>query len=68
MQTVRLSSKNQIVLPKEVREAMGLKGRDELVIVVKGGITIIMPKPKDYRSALAGAGSKLYTKTHPLKK
>jgi AbrB family looped-hinge helix DNA binding protein len=44
--TVRLSSKNQIVLPREAREAMHIKGRDELLLVVKDDVTIIMPKPK----------------------
>jgi AbrB family looped-hinge helix DNA binding protein len=64
MQTVRLSSKNQIVLPKEAREAMRLEGRDELLVVVKGNITLIMPKPKNYRSELAGAGRGIYPKTY----
>lgn len=32
----RLSSKNQIVIPKEAREAMHVKGGDELLVVVKG--------------------------------
>ncbi len=60
MQTVRLSSKNQIVLPREAREAMHLSGRDELLVVVKGDITVIMPKPTSHRRALAGAGKSLY--------
>lgn len=65
--TIRLSSKNQIVLPREAREAMHLKGRDELLVVVKDDVTIIMPKPENYRSALSGMGKGLYPKTH-LKK
>jgi len=64
MQTVKLSSKNQIVLPKEAREAMRLKGRDELLVVVKGDVTVIMPKPKTYRAELAGAGKSIYGKAH----
>ena len=64
MQTVKLSSKNQIVLPKEAREAMRLKGHDELLVVVKGNVTVIMPKPKTYRDELAGAGEKVYGKAH----
>ncbi len=60
MQTVKLSSKNQIVLPKEARDAMKLKGRDELLVVVKDKVTVIMPKPKSYRSALSGAGKGAY--------
>lgn len=64
MQTVKMSSKNQIVLPKEAREAMRLKGHDELLVVVKGNIAVIMPKPETYRSALAGAGTGVYPKKY----
>ena len=67
MQTVRLSSKNQIVLPREAREAMHLKGRDELLVVVKGNVTVIMPKPKSHRAALTGMGKGVYGKAY-LKK
>ena len=64
MQTVRLSSKNQIVLPRESREAMHLKGRDELLVVVKGEITLIMPKPLQYSAALSGSGKGAYPVGH----
>lgn len=64
MQTVKLSSKNQIVLPKEAREAMHLKGKDELLVVVKSGITIIMPKPKNYVAALSGSAKGVYEKDY----
>ncbi len=67
MKTVRLSSKNQIVLPREAREAMHLKGRDELLVVVKDNVTVIMPKPKSHRAALTGTGKGVYGKTY-LKK
>ena len=56
----KLSTKNQIVLPKEAREAMNVRGGDELLIVVKGDVTVIMPKPKSYTSALHGIGGKIY--------
>lgn len=64
MQTVKLSSKNQIVIPKEAREAMHLKGQDELMVIVKGNITVIMPKPKSYKNELSGAGKGIYKKTY----
>lgn len=64
MQTVRLSSKNQIVLPKEAREAMHLKGKDELLVVVKGSVTIIMPKPEKYSAALSGSAQGVYRKDY----
>ena len=65
MQTIiRLSSKNQIVLPREARQAMGLKGRDELLVVIKDNVTVIMQKPKNYREALAGLGTGVYGKEY----
>lgn len=67
MKTVRLNSRNQIVLPREAREAMGLKGRDELLVVVKDNLTVIMPKPKSHRAALSGLGKGVYGKGY-LKK
>lgn len=67
MQTVKLSSKNQIVLPKEAREAMRLKGRDDLLVIVKGDVTVIMPKPKKYSVALSGSAKDVYRKDY-LKK
>jgi AbrB family looped-hinge helix DNA binding protein len=64
MSTVRLSSKNQIVLPREARKAMHLKGRDELLVVIKDDVTVIMPKPISHREALSGIGKGMYPKTH----
>lgn len=60
MAVQKLSSKNQIVIPREAREAMKVKGGDELLVVVKGSMTIIMPKPKDYAKALYGIAKGIY--------
>jgi AbrB family looped-hinge helix DNA binding protein len=54
MAVQKLSSKNQIVISKEAREAMGVRGGDELLVVVKDDLTIVMPKPKRYARALSG--------------
>ena len=45
MAVQKLSSKNQIVIPKEARQAMGVKGGDELLVVIKNNLTLIMPTP-----------------------
>ncbi len=67
MSYIKLSTKNQIVLPREAREAMKVKGGDSLLVVVKGGITLLMPKPKKYVEALLGRGKTIYPKEY-LKK
>ena len=41
MAVQKLSSKNQIVLPKEARQAMGVRGGDELLIVVKDDLCLL---------------------------
>jgi AbrB family looped-hinge helix DNA binding protein len=60
MAVQRLSSKNQIVIPKEAREAMGVKGGDELLVVIKNDLTLVMPKPKRYVRTLRGLAKTLY--------
>jgi AbrB family looped-hinge helix DNA binding protein len=60
MAVQKLSSKNQIVIPKEARQAMGVKGGDELLIVVKNDLTIVMPKPRRYARTLKGLAKGTY--------
>jgi AbrB family looped-hinge helix DNA binding protein len=60
MAVQKLSSKNQIVIPKEARQAMGVKGGDELLIVVKNDLTLVMPKPKRYTRTLKGLAKDTY--------
>jgi AbrB family looped-hinge helix DNA binding protein len=59
-----LSSKNQIVLPKEARQAMGVRGGDQILVVVKGRVTLLLPKPPKYSKALSGSGKGLYPKRY----
>ena len=61
MQIVKLNSKNQIVIPKEAREAMCLKGRDELLVVVKDDVTVVLPKPKRCGAVLSGIAKGIYS-------
>lgn len=56
----KLSSKNQIVISKEARQAMGVKGGDELLVVVKDDLTLVMPKPKRYAKTLQGLAKGTY--------
>ena len=57
---VKLSSKNQIVVPLEARKALGLKPGDKLEIVVKGNMIMMFPKPKSWEAAIHGIARGLY--------
>jgi AbrB family looped-hinge helix DNA binding protein len=54
MPVTTLSSKNQIVIPREAREALGLKAGDQLLVVVRGDKVIALQKPKSHQLAIRG--------------
>lgn len=60
MAEVTLSRRNQVVIPKEAREALGLKPGDKLLVVVSWEKVIVLQKPKSYRSAIQGLGRDVY--------
>lgn len=55
-----LSSKNQIVIPKEAREALGIKSGDKMVIVVRGKTVIVLQKPDARHRAIRGLAKSPY--------
>jgi AbrB family looped-hinge helix DNA binding protein len=60
MAEATLSTKNQIVIPREAREALGVKPGDKLMVVVRGDRVIVLQKPKSYRAAIRGLGRGVY--------
>lgn len=53
MQTITLSSKNQVVIPRDVRLKLGLKGGDRLVIARLTDTEVVIKKEPSYAD-LAG--------------
>ena len=51
---VRLSSKYQIVVPLEARQAMKLSSGDELLVLCKPDRVVIMAKPRNFARRTAG--------------
>lgn len=64
MQEVKLSTKNQIVIGREVRNALGVKAGDRLLIVPRGNAVILLRKPKKYSKAISGMGKDLYASNY----
>lgn len=60
MSEATLSSKNQIVIPREAREALGLKSGDKILIVVRGDKVIVLQKPKAHHTAIRGLARRGY--------
>jgi AbrB family looped-hinge helix DNA binding protein len=55
-----LSTKNQIVIPREAREALGVKPGDKLLVVVRGDRVIVLQKPGVRHAAIRGLTSRTY--------
>ena len=51
---VRISSKNQIVIPREARKALSLGAGDELLVDIEEGRVVLYPRPKNYAKHLRG--------------
>ena len=64
MREVKLSTKNQIVIARDVREALGVKAGDRLLVVPRGNTVLLLRKPKKYSNAIAGMAKDLYGSTY----
>lgn len=53
-ETVRVSEKGQIVIPKEMRESIGLEKGDELTVTQQGEKIILWKKPASYTAWTRG--------------
>ncbi len=62
MAEATLSSKNQIVIPREARKALGLKPGDKVLVIVQSGKVLLLEKPKSYEAAIRGMGRGVYPK------
>jgi AbrB family looped-hinge helix DNA binding protein len=57
MSEATLSSKNQIVIPREAREALEIKPGDKVLVRVVGNKVLVLEKPKSYHRAVLGRGT-----------
>ena len=55
------------MIPREAREALGVKAGDQLLVVVRGERVIVLEKPKAHHKALRGLGAGLYPAGHLAK-
>lgn len=50
---VKVSNKNQIAVPSDVRKRLGIKSGDRLLVELRDGYFLLMPEPPDYCRRLA---------------
>jgi AbrB family looped-hinge helix DNA binding protein len=60
MAITTVSSKNQIVISREAREALGLRAGDKVLVVVRGKNVILLQKPASHATAIRGIAHRAY--------
>jgi len=60
VQTAKVSGKYQIVIPKGVREALGLRPGDRLLISVDDDKAVLRRRPRSYAEHLRGLHKELW--------
>ena len=58
---VTLSSKNQIVVPKEAREKLNIGPGQEMLVLVKENRIVLIPRPKDFAGRMEGLHKDVWT-------
>ena len=62
---VKVSSKNQIALPAEVRKKLNIKSGDTLLVEVLGDHVVLLPEPKDWVKYLRGLHKEVWEGVDP---
>ncbi len=52
--TAQVSKKYQMVIPKEVRKALGIKPHDQILFLIDGNRVYLRPRPTSFTEALSG--------------
>ena len=58
---VTLSSKNQIVVPKEARDKLNIGPGQEMLVLVKENRIVLIPRPKEFVGRMAGLHKDVWT-------
>ncbi|MCX6648575.1 MAG: AbrB/MazE/SpoVT family DNA-binding domain-containing protein [Candidatus Bathyarchaeota archaeon] len=53
-ETVRVSGKGQVVIPKDIRDNIGLETGDELTVTLQEGKIVMRKKPANYTKWMRG--------------
>jgi len=57
---VKLSSRHQVVIPKEVRKKLSLHAGDQLIVEIEKEKVVMRPRPKNYTNYMLGLGKKVW--------
>ncbi|MBI4496438.1 MAG: AbrB/MazE/SpoVT family DNA-binding domain-containing protein [Chloroflexi bacterium] len=62
---VKVSNKNQIAVPAEVRKKLQIKSGDYLLVEIRDGSVVLVPEPQDYSQHLRGLHREIWQGSEP---
>lgn len=65
--TVRISSKHQIVIPREARETLHIGPGEDLMVLVKANRIVLVPRPADFVARMAGLHKEVWDEEDPAR-
>ena len=57
---IKVNSRNQITIPKPIREKLNLRAGDRLLVDVQDGIMILIPQHESFADHLQGLHSEIW--------
>lgn len=61
MDTAKVSSKYQVVIPKKARDVLGINAGDKLIFDYRGdGVVTLLARPADFVEFMRGLGSDVW--------
>jgi AbrB family looped-hinge helix DNA binding protein len=64
--TVKVDRRNQIAIPAEVRDKLGIKAGDNLIVSVVRGEVILIPEPESWVEYSRGLGAEIWEGIDPV--
>lgn len=60
--TAKISSRYQLVLPKEARRALGVEPGDVILFLIGENTVRMFPRPRSYTSYMRGLGKEMWAR------
>ena len=60
MDSVTVSSKFQVVIPRKARDVLGLKAGDKIIFDYRDGVVALLARPDDFVDFMRGLGSEVW--------
>lgn len=63
---VKLGNRSQLIIPKKIRDKLGIGPGKEVIIEVLDSAIIVKPRPDNYTHYMSGLGKDIWADTEPI--